>query len=188
MKKMILTALVAVASLAANAQVWVGGEVGFSADKSTYDGEKYQNSASVKILPEIGYTLNDKFDIAVLIGLEHGNSRNLDAEPEYETNFNSFVLNPYVRYKFVKSGDFTFFVDGGFGYKYTHWSKVDDNRNSWFIGIKPGIAYNLSEKVSFVAHVGDLSYSFAKQGKDKYNRFGIGANGNDLTIGAYVSF
>ena len=29
MKKMILTALVAVASLAANAQVWVGGEVGW---------------------------------------------------------------------------------------------------------------------------------------------------------------
>ena len=33
MKKIILTALVAVASLSANAQVWIGGELGFNYEK-----------------------------------------------------------------------------------------------------------------------------------------------------------
>ena len=54
MKKMILTALVAVASLAANAQVWVGGEVGFSATKTTIDGDKQGAAAAFNLLPEIG--------------------------------------------------------------------------------------------------------------------------------------
>ncbi len=186
MKKIILTALVAVASLAANAQVWVGGEVGFSADKTTNDGNKFQNSASFSFLPEIGYTINDKWDIALTIGIDHGNARNkID---DIETNYNSFILNPYARYKFAKAGDFTFFVDGGFAYKYTHWSEMPDNQNAWVIAIKPGISYNLSDKVSLVAHVGDLSYSFAKQGNVKYNKFGVGVDGNAITFGAYVSF
>ncbi len=186
MKKIILTALVAVASLAANAQIWVGGEVGFSADKTKENGEKLQNSASFRLLPEIGYTINDQFDIALLIGLDHGNARNINKG--LETNYNSFILNPYARYKFAKAGDFTFFVDGGFAYKYTHWSEEPDNQNEWVIAIKPGISYSLSEKVSLVAHVGDLGYSFAKQGDIKYNKFGVGVDGNALTFGAYVSF
>ncbi|MBO7570357.1 MAG: porin family protein, partial [Bacteroidaceae bacterium] len=62
---MILAALVAVASLSANAQVWVGGEVGFSAGKTTFDGNKAGTGTDFSFLPEIGYTLNDKFDIAV---------------------------------------------------------------------------------------------------------------------------
>ena len=186
MKKMILTALVAVVSLAANAQMWVGGEVGFTVDKTTNNGNKFQNSASFSLLPEIGYTLNDKFDVAVLIGMQHGNARNTNLA--YETNFNSFTLKPYIRYKFANAGDFTFFIDGGFGYKYTHWSEDPDNRNEWILGLNPGIAYSLSDKVSIVAHVGDLSYSFAKQGDEKYNKFGFGVDGNALTFGAYVSF
>ena len=73
MKKMILAALVAVASLSANAQVWVGGEVGFSAGKTTNNGTKFGSGADFNLIPEIGYTLNDKFDIAVAIGIAHNN-------------------------------------------------------------------------------------------------------------------
>ena len=54
MKKILLTALVAVASLAANAQVWIGGEVGFSATKTSIDGEKFGAAANFNLLPEIG--------------------------------------------------------------------------------------------------------------------------------------
>ena len=186
MKKMILAALVAVASLSANAQIWVGGEVGFTADKTTNNGTKFQNSATFSLLPEIGYTINDKFDFAVLIGMQHGNARNINEE--YETNYNSFILKPYIRYKFAKAGDFTFFVDGGFGYKYNHWSEYEDNRIDWSLGLNPGFSYSISDKVSLVAHVGDLSYTFSKAGDWKYNKFNMGVSGNNLTFGAYVSF
>ena len=197
MKKMILTALVAVASLAANAQVWVGGEVGFSATKTTIDGDKQGAGAAFNLLPEIGYTLNDKFDIALTIGLSHKNSNGkyyagsqnfdtFDGNLE-DVNRNAFTINPYVRYKFAKTGDFTFFVDGGFSYTMIHYSGVDDNGNQWALGIKPGISYGLTDKVSLVAHVGDLGYAFYKQGDVKSNTFDMGLS-NSISFGAYVSF
>ena len=198
MKKMILAALVAVASLSANAQVWVGGEVGFSAGKTTNNGTKLGAGADFNLIPEIGYTLNDKFDIAVAIGIAHNNgngkayagSKGYDAYGMVldDVNRNAFTLNPYIRYKFAQAGDFTFFVDGGFSYTMIHYSGNDDNANQWGLGFKPGIAYNISDKVSLVAHIGRLDYNFFKQGDIKNNEFNMGVSGNALTFGAYVSF
>lgn len=195
---MILAALVAVASLSANAQVWVGGEVGFSAGKTTNNGTKFGSGADFNLIPEIGYTLNDKFDIAVAIGIAHNNgngkayagSKGYDAYGMVldDVNRNAFTLNPYVRYKFANAGDFTFFVDGGFSYTMIHYSGNDDNANQWGLGFKPGIAYNISDKVSLVAHIGRLDYNFFKQGDIKNNEFNMGVSGNNLTFGAYVSF
>ena len=195
---MILAALVAVASLSANAQVWVGGEVGFSAGKTTNNGTKFGSGADFNLIPEIGYTLNDKFDIAVAIGIAHnnGNGKAYAGTEGYDVyvgalddvNRNAFTLNPYVRYKFSNAGDFTFFVDGGFSYTMIHYSGNDDNGNQWSLGFKPGIAYNISDKVSLVAHIGRLDYNFFKQGDIKNNEFNMGVSGNNLTFGAYVSF
>ena len=195
---MILAALVAVASLSANAQVWVGGEVGFSAGKTTNNGTKFGSGADFNLIPEIGYTLNDKFDIAVAIGIAHnnGNGKAYAGTEGYDVyvgalddvNRNAFTLNPYVRYKFANAGDFTFFVDGGFSYTMIHYSGNDDNGNQWSLGFKPGIAYNISDKVSLVAHIGRLDYNFFKQGDIKNNEFNMGVSGNNLTFGAYVSF
>ena len=195
---MILAALVAVASLSANAQVWVGGEVGFSAGKTTNNGTKLGAGADFNLIPEIGYTLNDKFDIAVAIGIAHnnGNGKAYAGSMDYDAygmvlddvNRNAFTLNPYVRYKFANAGDFTFFVDGGFSYTMIHYSGNDDNANQWGLGFKPGIAYNISDKVSLVAHIGRLDYNFFKQGDIKNNEFNMGVSGNALTFGAYVSF
>lgn len=197
MKKVILSALVAVASLAANAQIWVGGEVGFNATKTSENGTKYGAAARFNLLPEVGYTLNDKFDIALTIGISHANangdyyegSQNFDEVwGEYaDFNRNAFTINPYVRYKFAKTGDFTFFVDGGFSYTMIHYSHVDDNANQWALGFKPGISYNLTDKVSLVAHVGDLGYAFYKRGDIKSNAFDMGIS-NNISFGAYVSF
>ena len=202
MKKMILTALVAVASLAANAQVWVRGEVGFSATKASFDGNKEGAAARFNFLPEIGYTLNDKFDIALTIGLSHANSNGdyYEGSQKFDViggnledvNRNAFTINPYVRYKFAKTGDFTFFVDGGFSYTMIHYSNTslatyDDNANQWALGFKPGISYSLTDKVSLVAHVGDLGYAFYKWGDQKSNTFDMGIS-NNISFGAYVSF
>ena len=121
MKKMILTALVAVVSLAANAQFWAGGEVGFTAGKTTVDGTKIGNGSYFNLIPEVGYTVNDKFDVALAIGISHFNGNgtmygveNNDfakGEMGDHINRNTFMMNPYVRYKFAKAGDFTFFLD-----------------------------------------------------------------------------
>lgn len=185
MKKIILTALVAVASVAANAQAWIGGEAGYNTSKTTIDGTQTAKSNSVTFLPEVGYSLDENFDIAVAIGYAHGDSQ---ATEHSKTSVNnSFILKPYVRYTYAKVGDLKFFVDGGFGYVNTHVSGVDDNVNTWTIGINPGLAYSLSPKTTLVAHVGDLSYSFSKQGDLKTNAFNLGVD-NTVTFGVYFAF
>ncbi len=191
MKKIILAAFVAVASLSANAQVWVGGEVGYSHQRTTNNGTEISKANNVSLLPEIGYKLSDKFDVALTIGCAHGeNGANMlgyDVPGNYEYA-NAFVLNPYLRYTFAKAGDFSFFADGGFSYLNAHVCGDDNSANIWQIAIKPGIAYSLSEKVSLVAHIGGIAYSFAKYDDYKNNGFDLGVKGNNITFGAYVSF
>ena len=180
MKKFILTALVAVASLAANAQVWVGGEVGYSHLRQTTNKVEDWKANNFSFLPEIGYKLNDKFDVAAKIGYAHGEAGNDLAGvsvPVYYDFANAFVLNPYVRYTFAKAGDFSFFADGGFSYVHGHACGDDASTNAWQIAIKPGIAYALSEKVSLVAHIGGIAYSYAKYDDTKTNGFDLGVSG-----------
>lgn len=191
MKKMILTALVAVASLAANAQIWVGGEVGYSHSRTTANKEEISKGNQFALLPEIGYKLNDKFDVAVKIGFAHGENSSpmlgMDIPAAYDYA-NAFVLNPYVRYTFAKAGDFSFFADGGFSYANAHVCGDENSANLWQIAIKPGISYAISEKVGLVAHVGGIAYSFAKYDIYKKNGFDLGVSGNNITFGAYVNF
>ena len=70
MKKILLLAVVMFSSLTASAQFYAGGSIGFGSVKPMNGGD---SEFTFKILPEIGYTLNDKFDIAVGIGFTHFN-------------------------------------------------------------------------------------------------------------------
>lgn len=180
MKKLIMAALVAVASVSANAQYWAGGEVGFNTSRTSLDGHTLGKENQVTLAPEVGYKLNDKWDVAVKLEYEH-------VDEKHGTNANGFAFNPYVRYTYFKSGKFTAFIDGGFSYGFIHESGVDDNLNQWQIALNPGISYGLTDKVGLVAHVGDLSWTFAKQGDVKNNTFDLGVT-NAITFGAYVNF
>jgi len=167
MKKIILTALVAVASFTANAQVWLGGEVGF-----TTSDHNDVNTTYFSIMPEIGYSLSDKWDIAVKVGYESAKVENMDA-------VDHFVVNPYARYTFYTTGKVGFFLDGGFSVK----TNVGDE-TAWGIGIRPGVKFAASDKVTLVAHLGGLGYE--KCGDD--SSFGLGVSGNGLGLGLYYAF
>ena len=184
---MILAAFVAVASLTASAQIWVGGEVGFNAFKTTEHGATLNKSNKFTVAPEVGYKLNDKLDVAVLIGYCHAKNNELF---NFDLNFengNGFEIAPYLRYTFAKAGNFSFFADGGFGYALLHEHGDSKSINAWEITVKPGISYALSEKVSLVAHVGAAGYYFVKHDARKVNGWEAGVNGNNISFGCYVN-
>ena len=190
MKKLILAAFVAVASLTASAQWWAGGEVGFNSYRSTIDGHKVASGSNFVVAPEIGYKLNDKLDVAVLIGYAHAEDGNkiFNYEIQDFDVANGFKLNPYLRYNFAEAGNFKFFVDGGASYALLHECGEDDSANVWEIAVKPGISYSLRDKVSLVAHVGCFGWQFVKQGDFKRNAWEAGLDGNNISLGCYVSF
>lgn len=187
MKKIILTALVAVASLSANAQVWLGGSLGFS-HENVKDTSKETNFT---ISPEVGYKLSDNWDIALGLGFEFGN---FDPEVGSQIKTTKIGVNPYARYTFAKAGIASFFVDGGFNVAHVK----DDYKGgkaieatTWGIGVQPGVAIALSPKTSLVGKLGYFGYqntSYKDDVKAKVSDFGFGVNGNDISLGFYYAF
>ena len=180
MKKIILTAVVALASLTANAQIWVGGGIGFThTDNEDFLGDP--DFTTFYVAPEIGYTLNDKWDLAIALG-------DVYSKPDPGDATNDFFVNPYARYTFFKTGKVGFFVDGGFSLT------AGDSPTQFSIGLRPGVKFAASDKVTFVASFGFLGY---KSIEDNSTEFGFELNGNGpidplggggLKFGCYYSF
>lgn len=146
MKKLFLSLIVAICSLAASAQVYVGGQVGLWRNTDA-------NHTSFNLAPELGYKLSNQWELGLSIGFAHN---------YYDgTKVNGFEVDPYVRYTVAKAGPVSFFLDGGFGFATAKAKRGDwksDSFNQWQIGIKPGVKVSLSKKVDFIASMGFLGY------------------------------
>ena len=171
MKKMIFMAMMAICAVSANAQVWIGGNLGYDFDKN--NGVK---THAISISPEVGYNLSDKWAIAANLDYTYGKVVNAGS-------VNTFTITPYVRYTFAKAGMASFFVDGGLegGVQ-----KVEgfDAEGVFGIGFQPGVALQISPKVSLVTKLGCLGYRHT----DDHDQFGFGVNNETITFGAYYSF
>lgn len=178
----------AVAALSANAQVWVGGSLGLNFDNNGND-----NTTSFEIAPEVGYNLDEKWDVAIALGF--GTTNNalvaLDGAASEASIYgaklpessNYFKVAPYARYTFYKNGALSFFVDGGIGFKfYNH-----EGGNSFNVGVRPGLAFAASKKVSLVATTGYLGYQKDSEKRGDGSKFGLGVD-NKISFAAYYSF
>lgn len=152
MKKIVLSVIVALIAITANAQVYVGGTFGVGSDKVETEGTEVKNT-TFKILPEVGYELNEDWSVGTVVGYEYNKSGDVKT--------NTFTIAPYARYFFLNSDVVRLFADGGFGFS-TSKTKGNDALNSWNIGIKPGIAIKLSDHFCLVAKYGFLGYIIRK--------------------------
>lgn len=178
MKKVILAAIIALTSMAASAQVWLGGSLGLNFTKP----EGGEVATSFSIAPEVGYTLSDKWDIAIAL--------NESLTITDGASANSISVEPYARYTFAKTGIVSFFVDGGVGIGSAAVAVGEDNEEvgsafAFSIGFKPGVKFAVSEKITLVAKLGFLGY---EQVKDSYSNFGLSVDNNALSLGMYWSF
>ena len=150
MKKIILTALVAVASLSASAQFYVGGALGFQSSKSGEEGAKSQNVFTLS--PEIGYDINEKWTVGADINLQFasgGAGENIG-------------FDVYGRYNFLKTGIATLFVELGVGYQANKF-KIDGDELMPVVNDKAAEALvgNAVEKVTAAATTGDVNAAIA---------------------------
>ncbi|MBQ0085428.1 MAG: outer membrane beta-barrel protein [Prevotella sp.] len=183
MKKLVLLVALVACSLGASAQIWVGGELGLGFKNPTGDAKTELNDntqTEFRIQPEIGYSLNEKWDIAIGLGFtsmtNEGN--------EKDNNYTKFNVNPYARYTFFNTGKVGFFVDGGVDFGILS-PKEGDSTNEFSVALRPGIKFAASEKITLVAHLGGLGY---KTVQDRYNEFGFNVDGRALSFGMYWTF
>lgn len=192
-----------VASVAANAQVYVGGGIGFSSYKGGYEGAEAQTSFS--ILPEVGYKLDDKMAVGIQLGYlstENENDLNSLGVADGVTKVEGFTIMPYLRYTFVKWNRVSLFADLGFGYTHTKASMELDSRdgvdveasskvNSWQLGVTPGLSIDLNDKINFVTKVGWLGYKSSKldaDGAKASSDFGLNLDGTNLQFAVLYNF
>ena len=211
MKKIILTALVAVAAISANAQYWVGGEVSLKSNKASKNADAV---TSFTFAPEFGYKFNDQWAVGVNLtyksnatsefgGDMFGGYGDFDLE-DYLDGFDYddfdyddedfsgsssskpayFGLGVFARYNIAKTGIATFFVDGGIGLKF--WNNSVGTEFS--IGIRPGVSIAASEKVSLVAKVGYIGYQKYSDKRGGGSDIGLGIDNSALSFGVYYNF
>ena len=174
MKKILMTIAAAFVAVSMSAQVYVGGSLGFTSTSYQQDG--VDSDTHITILPEIGYNLDDNFAIGASFGYE-----------SYSDNDKYFAINPYARYTFAKFDNISLFVDGGLNFKS---GKDGNDFTELGIGFKPGIAVNLTDKISFVSHLGFLGFKEYNPEGDDNNRttFGFDMSGMNLNFGLYFNF
>lgn len=177
MKKIILSAIVALSALAADAQVWGGGSIGFGV--KDYDATD-KSQVSYEIAPEIGYSLNEKWDVAIALKAQIVN--NVAGADNKDVNI--YSVNPYARYTFATSGIASFFVEGGFSFSSTKVSG-SDAVTGFSIGVRPGVKIALSEKVALVSKLGYLEYETKE---DTYKKFGFNLDNTNISLGVFYNF
>ena len=168
MKKVLLTLALMLTTMAASAQWYVGGGIGFSKTE-VGDAEETQ----FVFTPEVGYAINEDWTV--------GATLEVDWTKDVHT---TFAVSPYARYTFAKAGNFSFFADGALEIGSIE-PEGGDSQFMWGIGVKPGIAYNFTDNVCVAAHVGWIGYrSFDDLGETT----AISVGSRDLSFSLYYCF
>ena len=192
MKKLMMAAALAVASLSANAQVYLGGGVGFD---SYHNGDADKSYTAFKIMPEIGYKLDDQISFGISFGYssaEHNSARlNLSKGAKKTTTLS---INPYLRYTFARWNNVSFFGEVGFGYENeteSHTTGSDTKVNSWYLGVQPGIAVDLTKNFTFLTKIGWLGYESSKPDYDNAkadSNFGLNVSSENIKFSLLYNF
>ena len=216
MKKRIFMLVALMACIAtANAQWYVGGTAGFTSTKVDFGGSD-QSGTSFKIIPEIGYKVDDAFSVGVQVGYAHGlaafgsltvsdlkgivttaASAATDLAEE-DMKLNSFTIQPYLRYNVVNFGKAKLFLEGYVGYTNINLkdesgssNAADETKvNAFELGIRPGVSISLSDKLDVVGKIGTLGFLSAKESESDVSltRFGLDVDSYNVLVGFNFHF
>ena len=189
MKKLFLTVAIALGTLTAvNAQevggMWVGGTVGFSSSK-VKDGD---SQLSFKVLPEFGYVFSENLGVGIVLGGGHKHTGSDDESllgGTGEGAKNYYRVNPFLRYTFLKGDLGSLFVDGGGAYEWGKGVSGGAHTHEWQVGIKPGVAVNVSSTVSLLGKFGFIGYEAVGGGK---RSFGLNLDMSNIELGMNLKF
>lgn len=189
MKKILAAFILMITGMvSAQAQVFVGGNVGLWCDNS---GE--HNRTTWTIAPEIGYKLNKQWAIGAEIGFSGGHLEDYKGDNAFAFNF-----APYARYGFYSAGMVDFFLDMTLGVAhgntsgdgmYTDATGWNNKEAAFYIGFRPGIQVNLNKNWSVISKIGFLGYSANDHHVFGAYRPGFGFSfSNALSLGLYYNF
>jgi hypothetical protein len=186
MKKFLTTAAAVFALVAvSNAQLFVGGNLGFSTSSETEknsdgDGIK-QNGASMsfEFNPQIGFELNDKMSVGAYVILGTSSTKTFDGSKDNKvttkTVSNEIGIAPFFRYSFVEFGDFKVMAEAALPFAIASgklsYPDADPARDAVKapktmnigLAVAPVVSYSISDRIDLEAqlNVFSLGYYFS---------------------------
>lgn len=183
MKKILVTAIlffIFVSAGTVHAYNWYAGtSLGFNSSDTDSDN----SSSDFSIMPEIGYIINDKFDVGI-----GGSFATSTAETAgVSEDATEWGITPFVRYAAYRSGRFTLYARAQIGYSAVDYDTADDE-STFSAGLAPVVEFAVSDRITLFTSLMFIEYSKTDAGDDSTTYFGINADMNDLIIGFSVNF
>lgn len=206
MKKLFITIAFVAATMFAQAQLFVGGELGLGFGGTKVESTKINKAFDFKFAPTVGYMFNDNMGVGVdlLFNLDKDKTPKTEGMQTDDVNtVTTFGFAPYFRYVFAEIDNFKFYADAKINFemgkaKNKYDGKVTDGVKTTDFGINivPGVQYNFTDHISMVASLNVLKLGFnstttktpkasvdpetqeivVKEEKQTENYFGLGIN------------
>lgn len=192
MKRIITLVLLALVTLAAQAQFWVGGSMYIDRTKeisSSLDIDR-KTSFILRLIPEVGYHLTDKVGLGISAGYEF-NSQHIvlknTNQPFYDRkNYsNSYYLTPFVRYYF-NSNRFRLFADGELPFNTNHNQGNDETSFSMGLALRPGVQFEICSRMGLQCYLGALTYNHQWYGNNNADSFTFNLK-DQIYLGVYFN-
>ena len=194
---LLFVAMVA-ATMVSNAQIWIGGGIGFSSTggERNVGGNKTDlaSETTFTFAPKVGYNLNDIFSVGLGFGLTTSLTEGVPfgtpvvKDEDSSTQWN---LDLFARYTAFEAGNLSLLLQGGFGlggrneeHKPAGPSTETKDEYAFFnVMVLPVVQYSLSDKFSLEASFNFLGFGFHTEthtspSNVETTRYNIGLNAN----------
>ena len=146
----------------------------------------------ISLNPEIGFAIKNNLVLGLGLGYNYYKNENTN-DSNYSTSRNVLSIAPYVK-KFIPINSHLLFSLKGEVRFSTDENKNSDSTNLFrtktlFVGLRPGITYFLSKRISLDANIGSIGYSHLNRKFDtnylsgKSNTFALNLNSSDFLFG-----
>jgi hypothetical protein len=189
-----------------NAQVFIGGNFGFTTSNHKSDNGNKTSNYSLNLSPIAGKFLSEKFAIGAAFDISFAGSTS-GVNPETTSNSSTFGGSLFLRYYAIKWDKFSVFGQGNIGLGFSNSSTKADGSTTdgpkiteLYFSVYPGLSYDINDKLSLQTSLNILSlgynYTTTKMGTTTGNssNFNIGAGLSNIvsisaiTVGAIYKF
>lgn len=176
MKKIILMAVMAVATLTASAQVYVAGAFDLGVNSVKLGDADAVSTTNFSLSPEVGYNFNEMWAVGAELGFGVSKTDDVDA-------ITSWRVSPYVRCTFGELGSgVKMFAEAYYAHKW--YSQDSADWNGWGVGVRPGVSVALGSKWSLVGKM--VLFQYSKFDETKTTTFQIAPS--EVSLGVSYNF
>jgi len=180
MKKFFITLAFVAAACFAQAQFFIGGNIGYISNGGTGEQKQGKETTSINlpkttsftIAPSVGFMFKENMGVGLDIAYTSDKYKYETKLTSYTRKQSGFEFAPYFRFVFGDFSPVKLYVDGRINYgsgsvKITRVDEEDVTRNydgdkytTFGIAVVPGIQYNITDNISVNAKVNLLSLGY----------------------------